>query len=153
MCGMSDGCRLTRRTVLGATALAGIAVALRPSHATSDPEVALAEQLFGRAPVLSDRLRLAMPAVFPNGYTVPLALEVDSPMTEADYVRTVHIVAPRNPLIRVASFHFTPASGRARVSTRIRLAEPQNVIAVAELNDRSLLMAKTWVVVEIDGCG
>jgi sulfur-oxidizing protein SoxY len=149
---MSADARLTRRTMLSATALAGVALVLRPAHATSDPEMALAEQLFGRTPVLSDRLRLDMPPVFPNGYTVPLALDVDSPMTEADHVRTVHVVAPRNPLVRVASFHFTPRSGRARISTRIRLAEPQNVIAVAEMSDGALLMAKTWVEVEINGC-
>jgi sulfur-oxidizing protein SoxY len=138
--------------MLGATALGGIALALRPAQAAPDLEVALAEQLFGRTPVLSDRLRLDMPPIFPNGYTVPLTLDVDSPMTEADHVRVVHVVAPRNPLIRVASFHFTPRSGRARVSTRIRLAEPQNVIAVAEMSDESLLMAKAWVEVEINGC-
>jgi sulfur-oxidizing protein SoxY len=149
---MSADARLTRRTMLSATAFAGVALVLRPSHATVDPEMALAEQLFGRTPVLSDRLRLDMPAVFPNGYTVPLALDVDSPMTETDHVRTVHVVAPRNPLVRVASFHFTPRSGRARISTRIRLAEPQNVIAVAEMSDGMLLMAKTWVEVEINGC-
>ena len=143
---------MTRRTMLSATALAGIALALRPAQATTDLEIALAEQLFGRTPSLSDRLRLDMPPLFPNGYTVPLALDVDSPMTEADHVRVVHVVAPRNPLIRVASFHFTPRSGRARVSTRIRLAEPQNVIAVAEMSDGSLLMAKAWVEVEINGC-
>jgi sulfur-oxidizing protein SoxY len=138
--------------MLGATALGGIALVLRPAQAAPDLEVALAEQLFGRTPVLSDRLRLDMPPLFPNGYTVPLALDVDSPMTEADHVRVVHVVAPRNPLIRVASFHFTPRSGRARVSTRIRLAEPQNVVAVAEMSDGSLLMAKVWVEVEINGC-
>lgn len=149
---MSIGDSMTRRAVLSVTALAGVALAMRPARGAPDLEIALAEQLFGRTPVPSGRLRLDMPPVFPNGYTVPLALDVDSPMTEADHVRTVHIVAPRNPLIRVASFHFTPRSGRARISTRIRLAEPQNVIAVAEMSDGSLLMAKTWVEVEVNGC-
>jgi sulfur-oxidizing protein SoxY len=147
---MSGG--MTRRAVLGAAALAGAGLAIRPARSAPDPEIAVAEQLFGRTPALSDRLRLEMPAVFPNGYTVPLAFEIDSPMTDADHVRAVHVVAPRNPLIRVASFHFTPRSGRARISTRIRLAEPQNVIAVAEMSDGSLLMAKTRVEVEINGC-
>jgi len=141
---------ITRRALLSAAGLATAALAM-PVRA-DDPELALVEQLFGKTPVPSERLRLEMPPLFPNGYTVPLALEVDSPMTEADHVRSVHVIAPHNPLIRVASFHFTPASGRARVSTRIRLAKPQNVIAVAEMSDGSLLMAKTWVVVETDGC-
>jgi sulfur-oxidizing protein SoxY len=149
---MSSGVHVTRRTVLSTAAVAGVVLAVRPAPGAPDPEIALAEQLFGRTPMPSDRLRLDMPAVFPNGYTVPLTLDVDSQMTEADHVRTVHVVAPRNPLIRVASFHFTPRSGRARISTRIRLAEPQNIIAVAEMSDGSLLIAKTWVEVEINGC-
>lgn len=144
---------ITRRALLGAAGLTTAALAMpRPARA-DDPELALVEQLFGGTPVPSERLRLEMPPLFPNGYTVPLVFEVDNPMTAADHVRSVHVVAPQNPLIRVASFHFTPASGRARVSTRIRLAKPQNVIAVAEMSDGSLLMAKTWVVVEINGCG
>jgi sulfur-oxidizing protein SoxY len=150
---MSRGAPMTRRAVLGTAALAGVALSMRSASGTPDPEMALAEQLFGRAPVPSDRLRLEMPRLFPNGYTVPLAIGVDSPMIDGDYVRAVHVVAPRNPLIRVASFHFTPRSGRARISTRIRLAEPQNVIAVAEMSDGQLLMAESWVEVEINGCG
>jgi sulfur-oxidizing protein SoxY len=149
---MSSGSVMTRRAVLGTVALAGAALAMRPARGAPDPEIALAEQLFGRAPVPSERLQLDMPAVFPNGYTVPLAFEVDCPMTDADHVRAVHVVAPRNPLVRVASFHFTPRSGRARISTRIRLAEPQNVIAVAEMSDGVLLLAKTRVEVEVNGC-
>jgi len=149
---MTIGDGMTRRTVLGAAALAGVALAIPSAQAAPDLEMAVAEQLFGRSPMWSERVRLEMPRLFPNGYTVPLVLDVDSPMTEDDHVRVVHVVAPRNPLIRVASFHFTPRSGRARISTRIRLAEPQNVIAVAEMSDGSLLMAKTWVEVEIDGC-
>ena len=93
-----------------------------------------------------------MPAVFPNGYTVPLSFDVDSPMNEADYVRHVRVLAPRNPLIEVADFRFTPRSGRARVSTRIRLAEPQNVLVVADMSDGTLLLARTWIKVDINGC-
>jgi sulfur-oxidizing protein SoxY len=93
-----------------------------------------------------------MPPVFGNGYTVPLSLEVDSPMIQTDYVRVVHVLAPRNPIIIVGSFQFTPQSGRARVSTRIRLAEPQNVLAAAEMSDGTVLMTKTWVRVDTNGC-
>jgi sulfur-oxidizing protein SoxY len=93
-----------------------------------------------------------MPRTFPNGYTVPLMLEVDSPMTEDDYVRQVRVVAPRNPLIDVATFHFLPQRSQPRVSTRIRLAEPQYVLALAEMNDGGLLVAKAWVEVATNGC-
>jgi sulfur-oxidizing protein SoxY len=93
-----------------------------------------------------------MPRTFPNGYTVPLTIEVDSLMTEDDHVRHVRVVAPRNPLIEVATFHFLPQHSQPRVSTRIRLAEPQYVLAVAEMSDGTLQMAKTWVDVATNGC-
>jgi sulfur-oxidizing protein SoxY len=97
-------------------------------------------------------MRLDMPAAFPNGYTVPMSLEVDSAMTGADHVRQVRVLAPGNPLVEVADFRFTPGSGRARVSTRIRLAKPQEVLAVAEMSDETMLLARTWVKVDINGC-
>jgi sulfur-oxidizing protein SoxY len=93
-----------------------------------------------------------MPPVFGNGYSVPMTLVVDSPMTEIDHVRSVLIVAPKNPIVVVAKYLFTPQSGRAAVSTRIRLAEPQTVLAVAEMSDGALLMSGTRVKVDTNGC-
>jgi sulfur-oxidizing protein SoxY len=93
-----------------------------------------------------------MPAVFPNGYTVPLTLEVDTPMTERDHVRNVRIFAPKNPINEVVGFHFAPLRSAPRVSTRIRLAAPQKVIAVAEMNDGAFLMTQTFVKVATNGC-
>jgi sulfur-oxidizing protein SoxY len=127
------------------------ATMLAPARA-SDEAAELIERLTGKTPTESDRLHLVMPRTFPNGYTVPLSIEVDSPTTENDHIRHVRVVAPRNPLIEVASFHFVPQRGQAPVSTRIRLAEPQYVLAVAEMNDGTLLMTKTWVEVATNGC-
>lgn len=113
---------------------------------------ALIERLTGGRAVVSPRVQLRMPPVFGNGYSVPLTLSVDSPMTDEDHVRTVHIIAPKNPIILVARLQFTPDSGRVAVSTRIRLAEPQTVLAVVEMNDGALLMARAPVKVDTDGC-
>ena len=145
---------LTRRRLIWASA--GLASAAIGSAASASDDAedasALIKRLTGRTPVESDRLRLAMPRTFPNGYTVPLNLDIDSPMTESDHVRYVSVVAPRNPLIEVATFHFVAQRSVPRVSTRIRLAEPQNILAFAELNDGTLLMTKTWVEVATNGC-
>ena len=142
----------TRRQLL-LTGVAGLATATTVSPArASDEIVELIERLTERKATASDRLRLVMPRTFPNGYTVPLMLEVDSAMTEDDYVRHVRLVAPRNPLIDVATFHFLPQRSQPRVSTRIRLAGPQYVLAVAEMNDGRLLVAKAWVEVATNGC-
>jgi sulfur-oxidizing protein SoxY len=142
----------TRRELL-LTGVTGLATTIIVSPASaSDEATQLIEQLTGKIPTESDRVHLAMPRIFPNGYTVPLTIEVDSPMTEDDHVKLVRVVAPRNPLIQVATFHFLAQCSQPRVSTRIRLAEPQHVLAVAEMSDGTLLMAKTWVEVATNGC-
>jgi sulfur-oxidizing protein SoxY len=148
---------ITRRAILqglssGGAGLASLTLAAPGSAAAEDEAIELVRRLTGRIAIVSNRVRLDMPAAFPNGYTVPMSLEVDSPMTAADHVRHVRVLAPGNPLIEVADFRFTPRSGRARVSTRIRLAKPQEVVAVAEMSDGRLLLARTWVKVDINGC-
>ena len=123
-----------------------------PGARAQDEALELVKRLTGTTATESDRLHLAMPAVFPTGYTVPMSLDIDSPMTEADHVRQIRVFAPQNPIIEIVSFHFEPQRSVPRVSTRIRLAKPQFVVAVAELNDGTLLMTKTWVDVATDGC-
>ena len=146
---------LTRRELFLASA-AGFANAAIVSPAKASDEIdeaaELIKRLTGKTATASDRLHLVMPRTFPNGYTVPLNVDIDSPMTENDYVKYVRVVAPRNPLIEVATFHFFPQLSQPRVSTRIRLAEPQDVLAFAELNDGTLLMTKTRVDVATNGC-
>jgi sulfur-oxidizing protein SoxY len=142
----------TRRTVLTAAVICGRRSCFSGGCERSDDDVAIVEQLTGKTPVESDRVRLVMPKTFPNGYTVPLFLEIDSPMSEADHVRHVRVFAPRNPFIEVVCFHFAPRRSEPRVSTRIRLAEPQYVLAVAEMNNGAILMNKTWVEVATNGC-
>jgi len=143
-----------RGLLLIAGGCAGSALLSPPiaSAEADDDSVWLIEQLTGKTPTQSDRVHLVMPRDFPNGYTVPLSLEIDSAMTAADHVKYVRVLAPKNPIVEVAMFYFAPARSRARVSTRIRLAEPQFVLAVAEMNDGALLMAKTWVEVATNGC-
>lgn len=149
---MANG--LTRRGLLVAGSAGAVAAMLVPlaSAAASEAAIELVERLTGHALTQSDRVRLEMPAVFPNGYTVPMTLEVDSPMTERDHVRQVRVFAPKNPIIEIVGFRFAPLRSAARVSTRIRLAAPQFVVAVAEMNDGAFLMAKTWVDVATNGC-
>jgi sulfur-oxidizing protein SoxY len=147
---------LTRREILmaggaGSAALASAFFSAGGARA-QDETAEFVKRHTGRTATESDRLHLTMPAMFPTGYTVPMDLNVDSPMTEDDYVKRIRVFAPENPLIDVASFNFVPKRSMARVSTRIRLAKPQNVVAVAEMSDGTLLMTKTWVDVATNGC-
>jgi len=147
---------LTRRDVLMAGCVGSATFAsafFSPGSARAQDEtMELVERLTGQTARVSDRLHLVMPAVFPTGYTVPMDLDIDSPMTEDDHVRRIRVFAPQNPILEVASFNFVPQRSIARVSTRIRLAEPQYVVAVAEMSDGTLLMTKTWVDVATNGC-
>jgi sulfur-oxidizing protein SoxY len=99
------------------------------------------------------RVRLDLPEIAENGNTVPMTVSVESPMTEQSYVSDVLVVADGNPRGGIATFHFSPASGIAEVNTRIRLAETQNVIAVARMNDGSVFRTSKQVKVTIGGCG
>lgn len=145
---------MIRRDVLvvGSAALAAVVLPPPESAWADDEAMELIEGLTGGTLTESNRVRLDMPAAFPTGYTVPLTLEVDSPMTELDHVRQVRVFAPKNPLIEVAGFRFAPLRSVARVSTRIRLSAPQHVVAVAEMNDGAFLMTRTWVHVASNGC-
>lgn len=122
------------------------------SYEDADEPGLLIQKQMGKIPVESERIQLTMPHVFPNGYTVPMSISVDCPMTENDYVKRIRVFAPQNPVIEVASFHFAAGLSVPRVSTRIRLAEPQNILAVAEMNDGSLLLAQAFVNVATNGC-
>ena len=99
------------------------------------------------------RISLDLPEIAENGNTVPISVAVDSPMTDADHVKSVHIFAEKNPAADVASIYFTPSSGVAKASLRMRLAGTQNIVAVAEMSDGSLYTAKKLVKVTIGGCG
>jgi len=98
-------------------------------------------------------ISLELPQIAENGNTVPLGVSVKSPMTQEDHVTAVHIFAEANPRPDVVSFHFTPKSGVAQASTRMRLAKTQNVIAIAEMSDGTAYIAKAEVKVTIGGCG
>jgi sulfur-oxidizing protein SoxY len=147
---------LTRRELLGCVcagtaALAGTVASPSPAQA-GDDALAFIEKTFGRRATLSSRVQLKMPSVFPTGYTVPMDIAIDTAMTENDHVKSVRVFAPGNPILEVVGFKFVPGRSVPRVSTRIRLAKPQFVVAVAEMNDGVLLASKTWVDVATDGC-
>lgn len=149
---------LTRRgllctTVAGAAALALAGIPVQPHAAASDVDAMIKEMVGGKEATADDRLSLDLPEIAENGNTVPLEISVDSPMTDDDYVKAVHVFATENPRPEVVSFKFTPQSGRAIASTRMRLAKTQDVVAVAELSDGSVLRAAREVKVTIGGCG
>jgi sulfur-oxidizing protein SoxY len=99
------------------------------------------------------KITIELPEIAENGNTVPLAVSVESPMTAADHVTDVLVVADGNPRPGVATFHFTAMSGKAEASTRIRLATTQNIVAIAKTSTGKIYTAQKLVKVTIGGCG
>ena len=123
---------LTRRKILaiGSGAFAASLTGLPAFASLTDDAIAA---FTGGAEVGSGAISLTAPEIAENGNTVPIKLTVDSPMTADNYVKRVMILADGNPNPDVVTFNFTPLSGEASASTRMRLAKTQNVIAVAEM--------------------
>lgn len=126
---------MNRRHFLALALLAapGRAPAQPNAHvSTTDPLVYSLTQ--GRT-VRPGRVKLEMPRIAETGHSVAMTVRVDSPMTAAEHVRAVHLLAEKNPVRDMASFYLGPHSGRAEISSRIRLNGSQRVVAIAELSD------------------
>ena len=154
-----------RRTVLSSRpsrrefaigAAAGVAVAAlpaSPSPAQDQPQAweLAVRKILGEAKPIDGKMTLELPEIAENGNTVPFTISVDSPMTDKDHVKAIHIIATSNPQPGVATPDST--SGKAAVASRMRLQRTQDVIGIAELSDGRFLMTKRPVKVTIGGCG
>jgi len=147
------GPRGPRRRLLLAGGAGACVALLAPSVRASPEAMASAIRAFtGDAPTASQGVRLDIPLLQESGNSVPVTVSVDSPMTEQDHVRAIAIFNERNPLPQVATFHLSPRAGRARVSTRIRLGDSQQVVAVARMSDGSYRSAAVEVIVTLPAC-
>jgi len=152
----------SRRAVLGGASALAVAACVPPAAAQTGtaqtapaaPDFAQAlKKAVGAATPQPGKVAIAAPDIADNGATVAVTFSVDTPMTAASHVRKITVLADGNPNPEVAVFHFTPRSGKAEVSTRVRLAKTQSLVALAELNDGALFMAKREIKVTIGGCG
>ena len=96
---------------------------------------------------------LDLPEIAENGNQVKVNFEIESEMTQENYIKNVYILADGNPAPDVAKFSFTPDMGMCSATTRIRLSKTQNVVLVAENNKNEYFMTKSKVKVTIGGCG
>jgi sulfur-oxidizing protein SoxY len=142
----------TRRVILLAAAGVGLASLAPPAFATSAAMEEAIRGLVGKAAINRGKVKLEMPPIVENGNTVPLTVSVESPMTEADHVASIHIFNQKNPQPYVAAFYMGPRAGKAVVSTRIRLADSQQVVAIARLGDGSFWSDSADVIVTVAAC-
>jgi sulfur-oxidizing protein SoxY len=157
---------ITRRKLLGTGTKLGLSAGLGavvagspllptvgPAYAGMAQAEALISEFTGGAATPSGKITLGAPQIAENGNTVPINVKVESAMSDADYVSEVMIVASANPSPGVVKFMFTPMSGKAQASTRIRLAKTQELIAIAKMSDGSFYRDAKMVKVTIGGCG
>ncbi|MDE0306685.1 MAG: hypothetical protein OXI87_17680 [Albidovulum sp.] len=160
--GMGDRDPVSRRGALEMLAWGAGAVAFlstsSASAAVALPEIpewmrrVLIERL-GRRNFQEGRIELDLPDRADTGLSVPLTASVpDSPMSDADHVRSLHILTTGNPQPLVTDYYFTPRSGIARVSQRIRLARSQFVFGFSFMSDGSAWMSAKYVTVSLGAC-
>ena len=147
----------TRRQFLGLTGSAAVVitvpiVTLRPARATPAMLAAAIRNVVGEAVVRPGKVKLEVPPLVENGNTVPMTVSVASPMTSDDYVKSIHVFNEKNPQPHIGNFYLGARCGRAQISTRIRLADSQKIVAIAHLADGSFWSATADVVVTLAAC-
>jgi sulfur-oxidizing protein SoxY len=148
--------QLSRRATLmlgtGAAALAVLGWGGRARAGAKEAADQIAKFTGGKV-AEKGKISIELPEIAENGNTVPLQVTVDAPMTADNYVSELMVVSEGNPNPGVATFHFTPMSGKAEASTRIRLAATQNIVVVAKTSKGEFFTGQKQVKVTIGGCG
>ena len=143
-----------RRFLAGtaATTVAVVVVPLAPATATPDAMAEAIRKVVGTATPTEARVKLDVPPLVENGSTVPLTVSVEGPMTEADYVKAIHVFNEKNPQPNVFSARLGARSGKAIVGTRIKLGDSQRIVAIAETSDGKFWSAGADVIVTLAAC-
>jgi len=138
-------------TLAGAVGIA-LPRAVKPASATPASMRAAIRKVVGEAPLNKGRVKIDVPPLIENGNAVPLTISCESPMTADDYVKAIHVFSEKNPQPNIVGVQLGPRSGRAAVSTRIRLADSQKVIAIAQMSDGSFWSNEAEVIVTLAAC-
>src|ERR1700682_3366441 len=141
-------------TAGGAAAGLGLAaiIAVEPARATPVARPEAIRKVVGAARVNTGRVKLELPPLSENGNAVPLTVSVESPMTEADHVKAIHVFNEKNPQPHVFDARLGQRTGKAVVATRIKLGDSQQIIAIAETSTGQFWSASADVIVTLAAC-
>ncbi|MGD0847920.1 SoxY-related AACIE arm protein [Bradyrhizobium sp.] len=154
---MRNSKKSSRRQFLGLAGGAAVMgavpiVTVRPAQATPATLASAIRNVVGTAVVQTGRVKIDVPPLVENGNTVPMTVSVTNPMTADDYVKSIHVFNEKNPQPNVGNFYLGPRAGRAQISTRIRLADSQKIVAIARLSDGSFWSVSADVIVTLAAC-
>lgn len=141
----------SRRTFISVIGAMGIVPWLK-AQATPAEAAQTIKKIIGQAEPRTGRVTLEISPLVENGNLVPMSVSVESPMTQADHVKAIHVIAEGNPLPNIVSFYLGPRAGRAQVATRIRLQTSQRLWALAEMSDGSFWQGSTEILVTLAAC-
>jgi sulfur-oxidizing protein SoxY len=150
----SNSTKLSRRMYLSALGLLGISSWIVPSLTMAKKPEAMEAiaKIVGSNTIRDGRVKLVIPPLVESGNLVVLKLSIESPMTANDYVKAVHVVSEANPSPNMFTAYFTPRSGRAELTTRVRLADSQRVWAIAQMSDGSFWQGYADTLVTLSAC-
>lgn len=133
-----------------------LTLTLRPVEASAairaETTAAAIRRFAGEAEVTPGRVSLDLPPLVENGNAVTITVTVESPMTPGDFVRRIAVFNDKNPQPNVVTAHLGPRSGRAAVTTRIRLADSQRITAIAETSDGRYWSTSADAIVTLAAC-
>jgi sulfur-oxidizing protein SoxY len=145
---------ISRRTLLRQLGAAGVLLAWWPPGvwaAADAVEQAIRQRIGARQPQPGG-MTLTLPKIAETGNSVPLTVAVDSAMTPEDHVIRLHVFVPGNPEQVASTYHLGVRAGKAQISTQIRLARTQTVLALAEMSDGSVRSDAASIVVTLGAC-
>ena len=146
---MTSTVNMQRRKLLAA----GVALAVTsPAFATREEMAAAISTFTGGAAPQAGKVKLEVATLVDNGNAVPISVTVESPMTASEHVVAIAIFNERNPQTDVVTFTLGPRSGKALVSTRIRMATSQKLTVVARMSDGSFWTSSADVIVTLAAC-
>lgn len=150
--------RSRRQVILGAGALPLVLTAGRVLATGTDTQAA--SGAYGEAILRftagvqprPGKIRLEIATLIDNGNTVPVEVSIDEDALAPARIEAIALVNERNPQPEVAVFHFGADARSAWVSTRIRLATSQKLMAIARLSDQSFWSHEVEVIVTLAAC-
>jgi sulfur-oxidizing protein SoxY len=107
----------------------------------------LMKALGASAPTESKDLSIQGPDIAENGAVVPLGASTTLPG-----VKRMLLLVEKNPSMLTAMFDVTDAIDAA-ISTRVKMGQTSNVVAVAMMADGRNLFAQKEIKVTLGGCG
>ena len=142
---------LDRRTFVVGAALVSV-LPFASAHATPEAMAAAIKEVVGEGMLREGRVKLDLPPLVENGNVVPLTVSVESPMTAADHVKAIHVFNEKNPQPHVFSARLGSRNGKAVIGTRIKLADSQKIVAIAETSSGAFWSASADVIVTLAAC-